>query len=165
MPTYVLLVDWTEQGVRAVEETVDRLQQGSQLFESLGCKLEHVWWTQGGHDMVTVVDAPDERAMVACTLALGAPGQPPHDDLARLERRRDARDCRPAAELAATVNRGERHSGCPIRRGHPKPDRQSWRGPLCRRALRKRPTLERYSGCALTAGRSVTNDVAPSNRD
>ena len=67
MPTYVLLVDWTEQGVHAVEETVDRLQQGSQLFEGLGCKLEHVWWTQGGHDMVTVVNAPDERAMVACT--------------------------------------------------------------------------------------------------
>jgi uncharacterized protein with GYD domain len=36
MPTYVLLVDWTEQGVHAVEETVDRLQQGSQVFESLG---------------------------------------------------------------------------------------------------------------------------------
>ena len=74
MPTYVLLVDWTEQGVHAVEETVDRLQQGSQLFEGLGCKLEHVWWTQGGHDMVTVVNARDERAMVACTLAVARLG-------------------------------------------------------------------------------------------
>jgi hypothetical protein len=59
MPTYVLLVDWTSQGAQAVEQTVERLEAGSQLAESFGCKLEHVWWTQGGHDMVSVVNAPD----------------------------------------------------------------------------------------------------------
>jgi uncharacterized protein with GYD domain len=70
MPTYVLLVDWTSQGAQAVEQTVERLEAGSQLAESFGCKLEHVWWTQGGHDMVSVIDAPDEQAMVAYTLAV-----------------------------------------------------------------------------------------------
>ena len=70
MPTYVLLVDWTAQGVQAVHDTVDRLEQGTQVAESFGCKIEHVWWTQGGHDMVAVVDAPDEDVMVAYTLAV-----------------------------------------------------------------------------------------------
>jgi uncharacterized protein with GYD domain len=70
MPTYVLLVDWTPQGVQAVEQTVERLNQGSQMAETFGCKVEHVWWTQGGHDMVSVITAPDEQAMVAFTLAL-----------------------------------------------------------------------------------------------
>jgi uncharacterized protein with GYD domain len=70
MPTYVLLVDWTPQGVQAVEQTVERLNQGSQMAEAFGCKVEHVWWTQGGHDMVSVMTAPDEQAMVAFTLAL-----------------------------------------------------------------------------------------------
>jgi uncharacterized protein with GYD domain len=70
MPTYVLLVDWTAQGAQAVEQTVDRLEQGSRLAESFGCKLEHVWWTQGSHDMVSVISAPDEGAMVAYTLAV-----------------------------------------------------------------------------------------------
>jgi uncharacterized protein with GYD domain len=70
MPTYVLLVDWTAQGAQAVEQTVDRLEQGSRLAESFGCKLEHVWWTQGSHDMVSVISAPDEQAMVAYTLAV-----------------------------------------------------------------------------------------------
>src|SRR5215211_634348 len=69
MPTYVLLVDWTAQGAQAVEQTVHRLEQGSQLGESFGCELEHIWWTQGGHDMVSVINAPDEQAMVAYTLA------------------------------------------------------------------------------------------------
>jgi uncharacterized protein with GYD domain len=70
MPTYVLLVDWTAQGVQAVHDTVDRLEQGTQIAGGFGCKIEHVWWTQGGHDMVSVVEAPDEEAMVAYTLAV-----------------------------------------------------------------------------------------------
>jgi uncharacterized protein with GYD domain len=69
-----LLVDWTEQGVQAVDRTVDRLEQGAELGETFGCELEHVWWTQGNHDMVSVVRAPDEQAMVAYTLAVARLG-------------------------------------------------------------------------------------------
>jgi uncharacterized protein with GYD domain len=29
MPRYIVLVDWTQEGVQAVEQTVDRLEQGS----------------------------------------------------------------------------------------------------------------------------------------
>jgi uncharacterized protein with GYD domain len=70
MPRYVLLVDWTEEGVRAVEHSVDRLEEGAKLGERFGCTIEHSWWTQGGHDMVSVINAPDEQAMVAYTLAV-----------------------------------------------------------------------------------------------
>ena len=74
MPAYVLLVDWTAQGVEADEHTVDRLEHGTELAESFGCKIEHVWWTQGSHDMVSVVTAPDEQSMVAYTLAVARLG-------------------------------------------------------------------------------------------
>src|SRR5215813_6272791 len=74
MPRYVLLVDATEQGVQAVDRTVERLEQGARLGEDFGCELEHVWWTQGNHDMVSVVRAPDEQAMVAYTLAVSRLG-------------------------------------------------------------------------------------------
>jgi uncharacterized protein with GYD domain len=74
MPTYVLLVDWTEHGVQAVEHTVERLEEGRKLGENFGCKLEHIWWTQGTHDMVSVITAPDEQAMAAYTLAVARLG-------------------------------------------------------------------------------------------
>jgi uncharacterized protein with GYD domain len=74
MPRYVLLVDWTEQGVHAVDHTVDRLEDGRKIGETFGCEIEHVWWTQGSHDMVSVVHAPDEQAMVAYTLAVARLG-------------------------------------------------------------------------------------------
>jgi hypothetical protein len=64
MPRYVLLVDWTEQGLQAVDHTVDRLEEGRKITETIGCEIEHVWWTQGSHDMVSVVHAPDEEAML-----------------------------------------------------------------------------------------------------
>ena len=70
MPRYVLLVDWTAEGAQAAERTVDRLEQGAAMAESFGCKLEHAWWTQGGHDMVSVIEAVDEQAMAAYTLAV-----------------------------------------------------------------------------------------------
>jgi uncharacterized protein with GYD domain len=82
MPRYIFLVDWTDQGAQAVEGTVDRLEHGGEIAEAFGCEIEHVWWTQGGHDMVSVVNAPDH-------------------DTARLDRRRDAPDRRPAAALDA----------------------------------------------------------------
>jgi uncharacterized protein with GYD domain len=74
MPRYIVLVDWTQEGVQAVEQTVDRLERGSALGESFGCKLEHAWWTQGNHDMVSVIDAPDEQAMAAYILAVARAG-------------------------------------------------------------------------------------------
>lgn len=74
MPRYVLLVDWTAQGVEAIADTVDRLERGSEMAESFGCRIEHAWWTQGSHDMVSVVEAPDEQTMVAYTLAVARLG-------------------------------------------------------------------------------------------
>src|SRR2546429_658388 len=74
MPRYVLLVDWTEHGLEAVEQTVDRLDHGSEIAETFGCEIEHVWWTQGSHDMVSVIRAQDEKSMVAYTLAVARLG-------------------------------------------------------------------------------------------
>ncbi len=36
MPTYVTLVNWTEQGVRNVKDTVERLDRESTLRRSTG---------------------------------------------------------------------------------------------------------------------------------
>ncbi|MGH3099920.1 MAG: GYD domain-containing protein [Thermoleophilia bacterium] len=65
-----MLVDWTAEGVQAAEQTVDRLERGSEMAENFGCKVEHAWWTQGTHDMVSVIHAEDEQAMAAYTLAI-----------------------------------------------------------------------------------------------
>jgi uncharacterized protein with GYD domain len=74
MPRYVTLINWTEQGAASFKETVDRYEAAQQQFEKLGVKLVDVYWTIGEHDIVTVVEAPDDESATAALLRLGSAG-------------------------------------------------------------------------------------------
>ena len=76
MPTYVLLVNWTDQGIKNVRETVHRADKGvlEQLEQTYGTRVRQIYWTVGSHDLVTIVEAPDEESVSAMVLALGSQG-------------------------------------------------------------------------------------------
>jgi len=74
MPTYIGLLNWTDQGVRGFKETVNRYRQAQQAFEAQGVRFRDVYWTMGETDIVAVLDADDEAALAAVTLQLGAQG-------------------------------------------------------------------------------------------
>ncbi|MFQ5879755.1 MAG: GYD domain-containing protein [Dehalococcoidia bacterium] len=65
MPTYVVLYRFTEQGLKNIKDTVKRAQEVRKANEARGFKVIGTYWTQGQYDIVTVVDAPSEEAMVA----------------------------------------------------------------------------------------------------
>ena len=74
MPTYIGLLNWTDQGVRGFKETVNRYRQARQAFEAQGVRFRDVYWTMGETDIAAVLDADDEAALAAATLQLGAQG-------------------------------------------------------------------------------------------
>ena len=74
MPTYVILMNWTDQGVRVDRDTVRRREQGDALAEKHGARIEHVYWTMGHYDIVTVIEAPDDESITAMMLELTAEG-------------------------------------------------------------------------------------------
>jgi uncharacterized protein with GYD domain len=74
MPRYVVLVNWTEQGIRNVKETLQRTDSGGDLAEKHGLKLEQAYWTVGPYDMVTIFEAPDDEALSAHLLEIGSLG-------------------------------------------------------------------------------------------
>jgi uncharacterized protein with GYD domain len=74
MPRYVILVNWTDQGVRDVKRTVDRTDHGGEIAEKHGLKLKEAYWTVGAYDMVAVFEAPDEEALSAHLLEIGSSG-------------------------------------------------------------------------------------------
>jgi uncharacterized protein with GYD domain len=47
MPTFVALIDWTEQGVKPFRETVERYEAARGRFEELGVRLTHVLDARG----------------------------------------------------------------------------------------------------------------------
>jgi len=99
MPRYVVLIDWTEQGVRDFRASVDRYEAASGQLEALGIRFTDIYWTLGAHDIVSVVDAPDDETLAAGLLAVGR-RQHPHDDASRVQPRRDARRHREGAAVA-----------------------------------------------------------------
>ena len=74
MPTYVALMNWTDQGVRTVGDTVHRREQADALAEKHGAKIERVYWTVGPYDIGTILEAPDDESVTAVMLELGTGG-------------------------------------------------------------------------------------------
>ena len=74
MPTYVVLMNWTDQGIRSVRETVQRREQADVLAERYGARIQQVYWTVGPYDIVTIVEAPDDESATAMLLELGSAG-------------------------------------------------------------------------------------------
>ena len=74
MPTYVVLMNWTDQGVRSAKETVDRYEASREQLESLGVRLRETYWTVGPYDLLTIGEAPDEETLSAALLALAGQG-------------------------------------------------------------------------------------------
>ena len=74
MPTYVALMDWTEQGVKTFRDSVDRYEAAKTRFEEMGVRLTQVYWTVGEHDLVAVVEADDGETMAAAMLMLASQG-------------------------------------------------------------------------------------------
>lgn len=74
MPTYVSLINWTDQGIRTVRETLDRADKFEQLAQKHGASLEQVYWTVGPYDIVAIIEAPDDESATAVLLEGSALG-------------------------------------------------------------------------------------------
>ena len=74
MPTYVTLMNWTDQGIKTAKETVQRRDQANALAEKHGASIEQVYWTVGPHDIVVILEAPDDESATALLLELGTAG-------------------------------------------------------------------------------------------
>ena|SRR3990170_2187347 len=65
MPTYVVLYRFTDQGRKRIKDTVKRAAQVRKENERRGFTVVGTWWTQGQYDIVAVLEAPSEEAMVS----------------------------------------------------------------------------------------------------
>lgn len=73
MATFVTLVNFTDQGIRAVKQSPDRFEAFKGLMEKMGGSVKAVWWTVGSHDMVVVCEGSEEMA-TAALLTVGSLG-------------------------------------------------------------------------------------------
>jgi uncharacterized protein with GYD domain len=74
MPTFISLVNWTDQGIRNFKETASRAAAAKELARRMGGEMKEIYWTLGQYDIVAVADFPDDETGTAFLLALGSQG-------------------------------------------------------------------------------------------
>ena len=74
MATYLVLTNFTEQGIRNIKETTKRAQAFREMAKKLGITVKELYWTLGQYDSLAIIDAPDEASVTALGLSAGAQG-------------------------------------------------------------------------------------------
>jgi len=74
MAQYIMLANWTEQGIRNVKDSPGRLDAAKELCRKHGAEITAFFMTMGRHDMVVVMQAPGDEAVAKVALALASGG-------------------------------------------------------------------------------------------
>jgi uncharacterized protein with GYD domain len=72
--TYVVLVNWTETGIKNVREAPARFDQAKKVLSEMGGTFKDFYLTMGDFDMVAVCEAPDDAVAARFALTLGMQG-------------------------------------------------------------------------------------------
>lgn len=73
MATFIALVSFTDQGIKAIQDSPTRFDAFRSMAEGLGVTVKSVFWTLGHHDMVVTVEGPEEAA-AAVLMKVGSLG-------------------------------------------------------------------------------------------
>jgi uncharacterized protein with GYD domain len=74
MGLYISLVNWTDQGIKAIKDSPDRVSGARTLAGKYGCEMKEFFMTIGAYDMVLMIEAPDDESVAKFSLALGSGG-------------------------------------------------------------------------------------------
>jgi uncharacterized protein with GYD domain len=74
MTSFVVLFNWTDQGIKNYKDSPGRVEAASKEMEKSGVRIKEIFWTLGPHDLVAILEAPDDEKLTTALLALGAQG-------------------------------------------------------------------------------------------
>jgi uncharacterized protein with GYD domain len=70
---YIMLLQWTDQGIKNFKDTTRRTDAAKREAERIGGKLT-VYWTFGKYDIVCILEAPNDEAAMEFGLKVGSLG-------------------------------------------------------------------------------------------
>jgi uncharacterized protein with GYD domain len=74
METYVILGNYTQEGVRKIKESPARIEAARRAVEGAGGKFLGWYLTMGRYDFVVITQAPDAKTAASVLLVVGAQG-------------------------------------------------------------------------------------------
>lgn len=74
MATFIVLGNFTDQGIRNVKDTTQRVDAFRAAAKKLGVTVKELYWTMGQYDLAVIVEANDEAAVATLGLGVGSLG-------------------------------------------------------------------------------------------
>jgi uncharacterized protein with GYD domain len=74
MATYIVLINFTEQGIRNIKDSPKRAAAAADLARSFGIEIRDIFWTLGAFDGAVLMEAPNDEAVTAWALKVGSLG-------------------------------------------------------------------------------------------
>jgi uncharacterized protein with GYD domain len=74
MANYIVLINWTEQGIKNVKDTIKRAKSFEGAIEKAGGKSLGIYYTMGRYDLVAIVEAPTDEAITSVLYSTGSLG-------------------------------------------------------------------------------------------
>ena len=74
MPTFIMLINYTEKGIREIGDSPERAKVFLEDARKAGVTIKDQYWTMGGYDGVAILEAADEKKVTSLLLTLGSAG-------------------------------------------------------------------------------------------
>ena len=74
MATYIVLINYTDQGIRNIKDSPRRADAARQALSDMGGEMKELYMTMGGYDLVVVAEAPSDDVMAKFALTVGSQG-------------------------------------------------------------------------------------------
>ncbi len=74
MPSYLALLNWTEQGIRNVKDSPQRLDAIKEAAKAAGGKLVFFYMTMGEYDAACLLELPNDEVAAKLILSVGRQG-------------------------------------------------------------------------------------------
>jgi uncharacterized protein with GYD domain len=74
MAKYVSVVNFTDQGIKVIRNTVERADAFRETAREMGVEVLEIYWTLGIADLVIVVEAPNDEIVATLFFSIGSLG-------------------------------------------------------------------------------------------
>jgi uncharacterized protein with GYD domain len=74
MPTYITLLNFTQQGMENIKDGPNRVERARQAIRAAGGEMTGFYLTMGRYDAIAITEAPSDEAHARVVLGLAAAG-------------------------------------------------------------------------------------------
>ncbi len=74
MPIYISLLKWTDQGMRAIKDSPQRVDAAKQAISAAGGRMTDFYMVLGDYDVVNIGEFPNDEAYLTTLLEVASRG-------------------------------------------------------------------------------------------